>query len=113
MSDTVKVRGGWHPESLASGRTVVPGELFDRSALNLDDPHDARLVDEGIIIEAIVAPAPLTGDALKARAEELGIPNRGRLSADELRVAVAKADAEAPPTVTLPADTVRRVGGDG
>ena len=37
------------------------------------------------------AAAPLTGKALKARAKELGIKGRGKMTADELRAAVANA----------------------
>lgn len=50
MADLVKVRGDWHPEVLSNGLTMAPGEPFAKSMLT-DDDH--RLVDEGIVIEAV------------------------------------------------------------
>jgi hypothetical protein len=117
VGDTVKVRGDWHPENLASGRVVAPGEVFDRSALNLDPvseenpDNDQRLIDEGIVIDAVIAPAQLAGDALQERARELKVPNRANLSADELRIAVAKAEGSAAPA-TLPQSGAQRAGGE-
>lgn len=54
MAETalVKVRGDWHPEVLANGQTMAPGEAFPRKLLDAKDPGDQRLVDEGVIIEA-------------------------------------------------------------
>lgn len=53
----VKLRGDHsHPELLANGQTVVPGEPFERSALATKakegEPTDARLIDEGLIIDS-------------------------------------------------------------
>lgn len=125
MSDTVKVRGDWHPENLASGRVVAPGEVFERSALALDKPtdaddaaaaaayeHDTRLVEEGVIIDADVTPVRLSGEELQERAKQLRIPNRSNLSADELRTAIARAEAQdpAPERPTLPEPPVRAGG---
>lgn len=108
MSDTVKLRGDWHAETLANGRTIAPGEVFERSALDTD--ADARLLDEGLIIDATVTPAALEGDALQDRAKALGITGRGKMTADELREAVALAEAETP-GVTQPADDAQPIGG--
>jgi hypothetical protein len=41
-----------HPEDLASGRTVAPGEKVPTGAVDLKDPHDKRLVDEGVLVKA-------------------------------------------------------------
>jgi hypothetical protein len=49
LSELVKVRGDWHPEVLANGQTMAPGEPFERKLLADDDQ---RLLDEGIVIEA-------------------------------------------------------------
>jgi hypothetical protein len=112
VSDTVKVRGDWHPENLASGRVVAPGEVFERSALDMDDPHDTRLVEEGVIIDADVTPVRLSGEELQERAKQLRIPNRSNLSADELRTAIARAEAQdpAPERPTMPEPPVRAGG---
>jgi len=91
VSDLVKVRSDWHAETLANGRTVAPGEPFERSDLTDDDQ---RLVDEGIVIGASVTPAPLEGDELQGRAKALNIKGRTTKTADELREAVALAEAE-------------------
>jgi hypothetical protein len=109
VSDLVKLRGDWHAEVLAGGRTIAPGEPFERSALDTNDPGDKRLVDEGLIIDAVVAPVQLEGDDLQARAKALGITGRSKMTADELREAIAL--AEPPPTATLPDDAPQRIGG--
>lgn len=51
----VKVRADWHPEVLANGQTMAPGEPFDKSLLS---DEDKRLTDEGIVIPAAEAPKP-------------------------------------------------------
>lgn len=89
----VKVIGD-HPEDLASGRVVAPEEVFDRSELDLKSPHDQRLLDDGIVIEARVTPVALEGDALRDRASELNIEGRSTMSAEKLRRAVAEAEAK-------------------
>lgn len=91
------------PTDLASGRVLAPGELVAASDLVLKDPddaqavtHDAALVDDGALTEANLTPdESLQGDDLQARARALGIPRRSTMGADELRVAVAEAEATA------------------
>lgn len=108
MSDLVKLRSDWHAETLANGRTIAPGEPFDRA--DLDSEGDARLIEEGLIIDASVTPVPLEGDELQARAKALGIRGRSTMSADDLREAVALAEAESGQTAQ-PADDVQQIGG--
>lgn len=123
MGDTVKLRGDWHPENLASGRVVAPGEVFDRSALTLDEPedrddraavaayeHDRRLVDDGLVIDAEVTPVDLQGDALQQRARDLGVEGRSSMSRSELRKAIAQRQAAAPPAEQP--EPPMRAGGD-
>lgn len=43
---------GSHPEDLASGRVVAPGELVDLKGDEVSDPHNKRLIDEEILVEA-------------------------------------------------------------
>lgn len=38
-----------HPEDLADGRVVEPGQVVTR--VDTGDPHNQRLVDEGLLIE--------------------------------------------------------------
>lgn len=90
MTDLVKVRGDWHPEALAGGYVAAPGEPFDRSLMT---DADDRLVEEGIIIPASVTPVALEGDALTERAKALNVKGRTSMTADELREAVALAEA--------------------
>lgn len=55
MAETAyaKVRGDWHPEVLANGQTMAPGEPFPRKMLDAKDAGDRRLLDEGIVIDAV------------------------------------------------------------
>jgi hypothetical protein len=108
VSELVKVRADWHAEGLANGRTVAPGEPFPRADLSDDDQ---RLLDEGILIGASVTPAPLEGEELQSRAKTLGITGRAKMSADELREAVALAEAEQP-AATTPASPAQTMGGE-
>lgn len=107
MSDLVKVRGDWHPETLSNGQTVAPGEPFERSLLDPNDDGDGRLLGEGILIGASVTPAALEGDALQDRAKTLGVKGRTTMSADELREAVALAEAQQGHATETPATTQR------
>lgn len=109
MAETayVKVRGDWHPEVLANGQTMAPGEPFPRSLLDPGDENhegDKRLIDEGIVIDAVLPPVELEGDALTERARELDIKGRSKMSAEELRVAIAAEESE-PPPATQPEPT--------
>jgi hypothetical protein len=106
LSDLVKVRGDWHPEVLANGQTMAPGEPFERSLLG---PDDARLIDEGLIIDAVVTPVPLEGEALQDRAKALAIKGRTGMTADELREAVALEEARRG-TATPVTDETQRIG---
>ena len=42
---------GDHPEDLADGRVLAPGEEADIKKEDLEDPHNQRLIEEGILIE--------------------------------------------------------------
>jgi hypothetical protein len=81
------------PEALDGGRPLAPGDHVD--GVDIDLPHNAWLVEEGLAIVLEEAPPPkLTGKALHKRAAELGIPDRSNLRADELRDAIAAREAE-------------------
>jgi hypothetical protein len=43
---------GTHAEDLADGRLLVPGETVSLTSEDLKDPHNARYVDEGLLISA-------------------------------------------------------------
>jgi hypothetical protein len=106
VSDLVKVRGDWHPEVLANGLTMAPGEPFERTMLT---DEDRRLLDEGLIIDAIVTPVPLEGEALQDRAKALNVKGRTGMTADELREAVALEEAKRG-TATTAVDQTQRIG---
>lgn len=42
---------GDHAGPLASGAQYAPGDEVPAAAVNLDDPHDQRLLDEGVLID--------------------------------------------------------------
>ena len=54
--------------------------------------RNAALIDAGDLQVLAETPAPLTGDALTARAADLDIKGRSSMSADELRAAIAVAE---------------------
>lgn len=55
---------GRHADHLASGRPLAPGDAIAASHINLDDPHDKALVDDGRIINIpATRPAKKDGDA--------------------------------------------------
>jgi hypothetical protein len=62
---------GDHPEDLADGRVLGPGEVAELSEEDLEDPHNQRLVDEGLLIEADEGeePKPKTSRAKTTRKE--------------------------------------------
>lgn len=83
-----------HPEDLASGRVVAPGEVFAAKALDPESPHDQRLCAEGLVIDADPEPQEPAGEELEQRARDLNIKGRTGMSAGQLREAVKKAEKE-------------------
>lgn len=109
MSDLVKLRAdAGHPELLANGQTIAPGEPFERSLLG---EGDERLIDEGLIIGASITPVALEGDDLQARAKALNVRGRTSMTADELREAVALAEAQQAGPAVVPEGDAQRMGG--
>lgn len=101
-SHTYRVPLSSHPVDTSSGRTLGPGETIDAADLVLDGDntvaiaHDQRLVDEVLIDlqDAPAAPEPSKDDLMK-RAGELDIAGRSSMDKDELKAAIAEAEAEA------------------
>lgn len=98
MSDTDERRlrfVGDHVESLASGRMIAPGEYISSADLA---PEDRWLLDEGRFIEAAEPTdeerAQVEHDTLVAQAKTLGVQGRTKMSDDELRAAIDKAEKE-------------------
>jgi hypothetical protein len=88
---------GDHAESLTSGRLIGPGDRVSSTELVDGDgnPIDTYLVDEGRLTPLDdLQPEVLEGEDLQARAAELKIRGRSNMSAEELRDAVAKREAE-------------------
>jgi hypothetical protein len=89
-----------HGETLAGGLRVNPGDEVPASQVNVtpeddkgaDHKPDQWLIDEGKLVA--LTPHKLTGKALHARAAELDIDGRADMSADELRDAIAAAEAQ-------------------
>ena len=80
-------------EDLGDGRwVIVPRSNGDEAAVTRHRlPVDAGAVE---ILAAREAPAPeLAGDALEERARVLDIPGRSRMTADQLREAIAEREA--------------------
>lgn len=55
MTDSKYLFVGDHPEVLASGQPIAPGESVPAGALDLDDAHDKRLLDEELFIDTQAA----------------------------------------------------------
>lgn len=86
---------GSHADFLSDGRPVAPGDVVGDVL-----PEEEPLHDQGLLIDADMDPQgastePLAGEALDQRAKDLDIKGRTTMSADELRQAVADAEANA------------------
>jgi hypothetical protein len=79
-------------DTLDDGRPIAPGETIED--LDLDLPHNKLLHDEGRLVVLDQKRERLTGKALSDRAAELDIEGRTDMSADQLRAAIAKKEAE-------------------
>lgn len=42
---------GTHPDTLDSGRPIVPGDLLPASAVNTRSDHDQHLIAAGVLID--------------------------------------------------------------
>jgi hypothetical protein len=92
---TEYVHVGSHADVLSSGRPVGPGQRLTDKDLDLpgkDNPgEDQHLLDEGRIVSLDSFGGSLSVEEAKAKASELNIEGRSKMSADELRAAVAQA----------------------
>lgn len=80
------------PQDLADGKVLAPGDGVELSDDQLNEPHNARLVEEGVL----AAPEERTKEDLRARLDELGADQPpSKASRDELLEAVAAAEAAA------------------
>lgn len=50
MTDTLLVAAS-HPDTLASGRPIAPGDTIPRDALDENDRHDAQLIADGTFVD--------------------------------------------------------------
>jgi hypothetical protein len=48
---TDRYLGAQHGSVTANGTPVSPGQALPASALDLDDPHDQHLLEDGLIID--------------------------------------------------------------
>lgn len=79
---------GDHAQQLQSGVMVAPTERVFESELG---DADAWLVEEGRL-QLVEVPEGPKGRELRARAGDLGIEGRSKMSVDQLRAAVAEAE---------------------
>jgi len=42
---------GRHIDDLADGRTIEPGQFVDLTQAEIDDPHNAQRISEGLLVE--------------------------------------------------------------
>lgn len=90
---------GSHAEDLSDGRTVGPGQTVTLKADEQRDPHNKRLIEEGIFLRIEKPDNPVeppTHEELLARAEELDIDGRHQMRNDQLQEAIIAAEAEGP-----------------
>lgn len=91
-----------HPDTLASGRPIAPGDHVAPDALNPKDMHDARLIIDGAFVAAPSEPVDydkLELDDLQTRADGrhvkvTGTGSGGRVLKKDLVDALKAADAE-------------------
>lgn len=97
---------GTHVGDLEGGRQVEPGEFT--GPIDPEAPQNASLISEELLLEVAdgtykevtgedppepVSDPILKGEALDERARELDIEGRSSMTADELRSAIAAAEA--------------------
>jgi hypothetical protein len=95
---------GDHAEELDGGRPIAPGDFTGLIDVE-EGTHNGNLLLDGLLLEVPKGSADkqakaqaeadevLAGEALQSRAQELDIKGRSSMSADELRDAVAEAEA--------------------
>lgn len=70
--------GGGHPQDLASGRMVEPGETVDLTEEEIEDPHNKALIESGLLtsikdLEAMADEEPSATEAASQAAHRLNI----------------------------------------
>lgn len=87
------VHVGSHAENLESGALIGPGDRVKPDELG---DGDAWLIDEGVLrdVDSFGGETVVAGDALRKRAGDLEIEGRSKMSADELRDAIAAREKE-------------------
>jgi hypothetical protein len=74
---------GLHAEDLADGRMVGPGETITVDDELLGDPHNKRLLDEGVFIRLDELPKALEGP--EATEEAIKLARKERVSLADVR----------------------------
>jgi len=89
---------GDHAEILENDRAIGPGESVTEDEIGPEDAHlfaNGKMLDtkdDSVAEMPAAEPEQLTGEALTERAAELDIEGRSKMSADELRAAIAAAE---------------------
>jgi hypothetical protein len=106
MTTTTYRATGPVPVDTAEGRVLGQGDVAE---IDPTHPHNARLIQAGRLRRQGPPPKPPTKSEIQDRARDLDITGRSNMTADELREAVAAAEA-APPAET---ETTASPAGDG
>lgn len=92
-----KLRGdALHPEDLFSGRVLGPHEEVELSKEEASHPHNKRLIDEELLVPVDEKKEPqlLEGEELRKKGKRLNIDGYSKMSADDLRAAIAEVEKE-------------------
>lgn len=71
---------------LANGRPLAPREFVELSEEEQKDPHNARLIAEGKLIQEVIVEQTL--EQLRATAGELEVPGRSDMTKAQLKKAI-------------------------
>lgn len=65
--------GGLHPQDLASGRLLEPGETVELTDEEARDPHNKALIDSGVLFDLGEFSEPAATDAALVAADDLDV----------------------------------------
>lgn len=65
---------GDHPDVLADGRPVAPGEFVELTDEDMQDPHNADKIEQGLFLTLDDGDHPLASPEAEQLAEEHNIP---------------------------------------
>jgi hypothetical protein len=81
---------GRHADTLGDGSPLAPGQSVQLSAGDVKEPHNARLIREGLLLPQDGNAEP-TKEELLEEAKSLDIEGRTKMDKDQLAAAIAEA----------------------